>query len=157
MNAPVNMFDRRQRAFFIVSSKEGEAMLSVDYPPGMQSLMVPIYPSCGADEYLPFLEPAFAHYVAQWPKIMVSDPDETDANGFWVDASTLPARIADPSCATDLLEVLKRHMPRATLEYFGDRVYALLDTGGASPWVQDNNEDICQAMDELGINAWHRA
>lgn len=154
MSNPANMFDRRQRAYFIVSSKEGTATLSVDYPPGMQTLMVPIYPSCGANEYLPFLEPAFAHYVAQWSKIMVEDPAETDANGFWVDASTLPNRIADSANTEALLAVLKRHMPPAIVEYYGDAVYALQDTGGSSPWVQDNHDEICQPMDEFRIYPW---
>jgi hypothetical protein len=151
MTEVVNMFDRRRRAYFIVSSKHG-ASLSVEHPVGRQTLVLPVHPSSAVEDALPFLEPAFAHYAQQWPKIMVSDPDDTDADGFWVDAGLLPPRIADLHHAAELREIAARHAP-GLASYWGDYFFALRETDG-SPFISDNNDEVCSSVEERGIEPW---
>jgi hypothetical protein len=66
------------RVYFIVSSAHGLASIAAGHPSAGQSLMIPVYPGNAVPDVLPQLEPAFAHYVAQWERIMVEDPSEID-------------------------------------------------------------------------------
>jgi len=137
------------RVYFIVSSKRGLASISVDHPAGGQSLMVPVHPFDAVPDVLPHLEPAFAHYVAQWERIRVDDPAETDANGFFVEAATLPARIADPAHAPLLREITGRHVPREVREYWGDHWEALFTIERAPR--DSNSDELCLSAEEAGI------
>src|SRR5437899_3238032 len=95
---------------FTVRSAEGIAALWIEHPVSRQTLMLPVYPSDAVTEALPLLEPAFAHYAAQWPRIMVANPEEPEDKDFFVEASELPARITDPSNRERLQEILERHL-----------------------------------------------
>lgn len=147
----INMFDRRQRIYFIVSSKMG-ASLSIDYPRGRQGLMLPVYPTSAVEEALHLLEPAFAHYAAQWPKIMVPDPEDTGADGFWVPSKGMPVRIADMAHADELRTIAARHAPQMAA-YYGEYFQPLRIEEG-SPHVSDDNDDLCVPAEERGIEPW---
>ena len=95
--------------YFIVSSKRGEATLSIDHNPAHQTLVLPVFPSSAVEEALSLLTPEAAHYAAQWKKFMVPDLDR-DALGFCVPGDHLPNGIADESKAPELLTIARRHV-----------------------------------------------
>ena len=99
------------RVTFLVMSKEGDAKLRVSHPAARQTLELWLYPSNTVPESLPYLEEVFAHYVAQWPKIMVEDISSKDSRGFYLEANQVPPRIADPTAADPLTEIAFRSMP----------------------------------------------
>lgn len=101
------------RVYFIVSSKWGEATLSIDHYPARQSVVIPVYPSSAVDEVLPLLRVAAAHYARQWQKIMVPDPEERDARGFSLPGSHLPSGIAPSNNADKLLAIARKHVEGA--------------------------------------------
>lgn len=106
------------RVHIDISSKEGAAVLSIDHPKAGQSLMVPIYPHNAAEAVASLLEPAFAHYARMWEVYMVSDPSETDARGFYLEAHEVPDRIADPLNASDLVEAARPFYRQEDLAWF---------------------------------------
>jgi hypothetical protein len=106
------------QVYFLVSSKEGDASLCVEHSLGRQTLVLPVHPDNAVPEALDLLEPVFAHYVAQWGKIMVPDPRETDARGFYLTAADVPDRIADPDNGPALAEIATRYLSPQMRTFF---------------------------------------
>jgi hypothetical protein len=142
------------QVYFLISSKESNATLSVDYPLGGQTLVLPVYPSNSVPEALPLLEPGFAHYVAQWEKIMVPDPRETDARGFYLTPADVPDRIADPAHGPALAEIATRHLSPEMNRFFEGMlpVPALSDLD-LSMLMWSNVEEVCDPPDRWEIEA----
>jgi hypothetical protein len=65
-------------------------------------------------EIAPLLEPIFAHYAAQWPKIMKGLEEDEFGRGFYLDGQDLPEQIADPSRADELDAIAWRNIPPET-------------------------------------------
>ena len=106
------------RVYFVVSSREGSASLAIDHPAVRQTLILPVYPNEAVSEALPLLEAAFAHYASQWRKIMVADPLETDARGFWIPAAQLPGLIAQPTQKAALDNIATAHLTDTERSFF---------------------------------------
>lgn len=139
------------RVYFVVSSKEGSATLHIDHTAGGQRLTLPVFPSEGVTEALPYLEPAFAHYTAQWQKIMVDDPEETDAKGFYLEAEELPDRIADPENAGRLAEIVNRHLPQEIKDWLVKPAVALSTDWPVEPPL-GNVDEVCVTVEEANID-----
>lgn len=97
------------RVYFVVSSKEGEASLSIEHNPARQSLLLPVYPESAVEDALELLYPEVAHYAAQWEKAMVRDLDR-DAEGFSVLGDEMPRGIAPVENADALTELARRYV-----------------------------------------------
>jgi hypothetical protein len=125
------------RTFFSTgSTKDGLVTVHVYQPPWEQAFFMP---TDGVPEALRWLEPAFAHYVAQFDKYLVSE--QRFEQGFAVPA--LEGPIADEPNWPALDDVLRRHMP----PYWTGTLRAM------SQRSQDVNENLSwyQAPDEFGI------
>jgi hypothetical protein len=142
-----NPISSHWRVYFILSSKEGTATISVDHRLGNQGLILPVFPMNAVPEALPLLEPAFAHYVAQWEKIMVPDPYDADARGFYIEGNAVPSRIADPSNLPQLSEIVRRHTPEEWQSVLGPDFQAVYEPFGDL----GNVEDVTVSADEAGI------
>lgn len=141
------------RVYFVVSSKEGSASISVDHPTARQALTLPVYPSEAVSEALPLLEPAFAHYVRQWTKIMVPDPMETDALGFWIPAAELPGPIAQPEQKTRIDEIATAHLTDAERKFFAGMLPVPALSIDSDPELVglSNVADVCDEPTTHGI------
>jgi hypothetical protein len=137
--------------FFVVSSKEGTATLSIDHPAANQSLVLPVYPRDGVAEALHLLTPSFAHFAAQWPRVMVPDPAQTDARGFVLEARGLQEQIAADENADALSEVATRNLSDDWRAFFGNKpVPALASRLDSNPYVS-NVGDFVQRPEDLGV------
>lgn len=138
------------RVYFVVSSKNGSASIEVEHRAGSQSLLLPVYPSNAVPEALPYIDPVFAHYVAQWEKVTVPDPDDTDARGFYLEASDVPQLIAPWENEATLADIATAHAPAATVYFFGGRIKAL---GPPMPHP-GNDGEFCVAATRAGITPY---
>jgi hypothetical protein len=85
---------------------------------GRQALWLPVHPLDAVSEALPLLDRVYAHYAAQWPKIMsdyviIGDWEE-EGRGFFLEGEDLPEQIADPSHADELDVIAWRNIPPET-------------------------------------------
>lgn len=143
------------QVYFIVSSKEGEATVSVEHPMGRQVLILPVHPNNAVPEALPLLEPVFAHYIAQWEKFMVTDPEETDARGFYLTAADVPNRIADPNNGPALAEIATRHLTPQVRKFFeGMLPVPALSEIHLDTLMLSNTEDVCEPPEQFGITPY---
>ena len=143
------------QVYFLVSSKEGEATICVEHAVARQTLVLPVHPSNAVPEALDLLEPVFAHYVAQWEKIMVPDPEETDAQGFFLTAADIPGRIADPDNGQALAELATRHLSPQVRKFFeGMLPVPALSELHLDTLMLSNTEDVCEPPDRFGIVAY---
>jgi hypothetical protein len=124
---------------------------------GRQALWLPVQPLDATVEALPLLDPIFAHYVAQWPKIMRGLEEEEFGRGFFLEGEVLPEQIADPSRADALDVIAWRHIPPATRREWeeasgGDLRNALT----IDPHVVEWNIYMarCVPADEVGIEPY---
>ncbi len=138
--------------YFLVSSKENNATISVEHPVGRQTLTLPVYPLNAVPEALPLLEPVFAHYVAQWEKIMVPDAGEPDCRGFYLTPADVPNRIADPDNAPALAAIATRHLSPELREFFeGMLPVPALSELDLKTFMLSNTEEVCDPPDQFGI------
>jgi hypothetical protein len=138
------------RVYFILSSNEDGATIAVEHPLAKQGINLPVIPSNAVPEALPLLEPAVAHYVSQWEKIMVPDPYDTDARGFYVEGDALPPRIADPSVVPALTEIVRRHTPEA----WQSTVMRPDFTAVYEPFGTGNQDEIAVSAEEARITPY---
>lgn len=92
----------------------------MNHVPARMRLSLPVHPHDSTKQALPYLEAAFAHYVAQWERLMPPDPDERDARGFFVEATELPSRIADPAAAAQLSNIATSQTTTQTRRAFSE-------------------------------------
>jgi hypothetical protein len=78
---------------------------------GRQALWLPVHPQDAVVEALPLLDPIYAHYVAQWRKIVPDSPETEFGRGFFLEGSVLPQEIADPSNVAELAAIAWRNIP----------------------------------------------
>lgn len=143
------------QVYFVVSSKEGDASISVEHSLGRQTLILPVHPHNAVPEALGLLEPVFAHYVAQWEKIMVPNPQETDARGFYLTAADVPDRIADPDNGPALAEIATRNLsPQARTFFEGMLPVPALSGLHLGSFMLSNTEDVCEPPTRFGIVAY---
>lgn len=147
------------RVHFIVSSKEGGATLSVDHPGAGQSLLVPVYPRSAVEEIMPYLEPAFAHYVLQWERIALPDPELTDAMCFYLNPSDVPGRIADPANATAMVDAARPFYRDEDLAWFPNDEPIVLRTDRDEDWsialrIRSNRDDFCLHAFDKGVKPY---
>ncbi len=140
--------------YFMVSSKEGLASLDIEHPLQQQALQIPVFPRCGIAEALPLLEPGFAHYAAQWERIMVPDPEEADTRGFLIEASELPGPIADARHKRALDDIFIRHVPDFVVRFFEGHYPAFRLNIDLSMVARSNTQDVCMPPGVLGIEPW---
>jgi hypothetical protein len=103
-------------------------------------------------EALPLLDPIYAHYVAQWPKIVPrSEEEEEFGRGFFLEGSDVPEQIADPSRADELDEIYVRNIPEEIRRTWSDE-------GGWAPHALTVDPELiawpfsyCVPAAELGI------
>jgi hypothetical protein len=81
---------------------------------GRQALWLPVQPLDAVSESTSLLDPIFAHYAAQWPKIMKGLEEDEFGRGFYLDGQNLPEQIADPSRADELDAIAWRNIPPET-------------------------------------------
>ena len=136
--------------FFVVSSKAGDAALQVQHPVAGQSLVMPVFPNDGVIEAAPLLSPEIQHYVRQWSKCMVEDPEETDARGFVVEARHISQPIAASDHARALSDIASRNLSDDLRAFYGSNLPALVSET-ATDIYQSNLEDIVEAPAALGI------
>jgi hypothetical protein len=96
--------------YFLIRAKDGAARLLVFHEWALQRMYLPLHPDNSVPAALPLLEPAIAHYVAQWPRYMVPDVNEADAGGFVVAPGGMPSQIAPPENWAALSIVAWQHM-----------------------------------------------
>ena len=140
------------RVTFRVSSSAREAFFYVSHPAARQTLKLWLYPSNAIPDALPYVEEAFAHYMAQWPKIMVDDVSADDCRGFYLEARHLPPRIADPAHTAALTEIGLRHMPAGWA-----RISQQMSTPALVPWPEPDfvhNWEPYVSTAEAGIIPW---
>ena len=84
-------------------------------------------------EALPLLDPVYAHYAAQWPKIMsdyvIIENEAEVGRGFFLEGKDLPEQIADLAHADELGVIAWRNLPpeiRRESEEWGGRTPARL-------------------------------
>jgi hypothetical protein len=74
-----------------------------------------VHPLDAVNEALPLLDPVYAHYAAQWPKIMsdyvIVDDEELAGREFFLEGEDVPEQIADPSHADELDVIAWRNIP----------------------------------------------
>ena len=113
------------RVYFFVSHYSGGRMAALDVhhrltrvvpdAGGRQELWLPVHPLDAVSEALPLLDPVYAHYAAQWPKIMsdyvIVDDEELPGRGFFLEGEDVPEQIADPSHADQLDVVAWKNIP----------------------------------------------
>ena len=114
-----------------------------------QALSLPVN---AIDEALPLLDPVYAHYVAQWPKIPWSEEDDF-GRGFFLEGSVVPDQIADPSHAGELDDMYLRSMPDDARRQWEDEdlgpPYALTVDPRLIEW-----DIYCVPAAELGIEPY---
>lgn len=143
------------QVYFILSSKEGDATICVEHPVGHQTLVLPVHPSNAVPEALSLLDPVFAHYVAQWERIMVPNPLETDARGFYLTAADVPDRIADPDNGPALADIATRHLSPQLRRFFeGMLPVQALSELHLDTLILSNAEDVCELPERFGIVAY---
>jgi hypothetical protein len=81
---------------------------------GRQALWLPVQPFDAVSEVLTLLDPVFAHYAAQWPRIMTGMEEDEFGRGFFLEGEDLPEQIADPSQADELDVIAWRNIPPET-------------------------------------------
>jgi hypothetical protein len=81
---------------------------------GRQALWLPVLPLDAVSESLSLLDPIFAHYAAQWPKMMKGFEENEFRCGFYLDGEDLPEQIADPSRGDELDVIAWRNIPPET-------------------------------------------
>jgi hypothetical protein len=124
---------------------------------GRQALWLPVHPMDAVGEALPLLDPVYAHYAAQWPKIMsdhVSIGDKEDVGrGFHIRDMSLPEQIADPAHADELDVIAWRNIPPETRrEWEGVSEGELPHALRIDPHVIAEGElDVCVHASEVGI------
>jgi len=114
-------------------------------------------PLDAVDEALLLLDPVYAHYVAEWPKIVPPSEEDEFGRGFFLEGSALPEQIADPSHADQLDDVYIRSVPdevwsRWEDEGPGDPPYALTVDPRLIEW--DIYMSRCIPAAELGIEPY---
>ena len=119
-----------------------------------QALSLPV---SAIDEALPLLHPVYAHYVAQWPKIVPWSEENLFGRGFFLEGSALPDQIADPSLADELDDMYVRSIPDELRrlwedESLGDPPYALTVDHRLIEW--DIYMSYCVPAAELGIEPY---
>lgn len=112
---------------------------------------MPVYPCDALPDVLPHLGPMFAHYVGQWPKVIVEDSRLTDARGFYVEAAQLPDRIAEPPACARPRRAHPR--PRADAAYWGEFWGCLWTREGEGPG-DSNSDEFCVPAEEAGIDLY---
>jgi Cysteine-rich CPCC len=127
---------------------------------GRQALWLPVHPMDAISEALPLLDPIYAHYAAQWPKIMsdyVSIGERQDGGrGFHIRDMSLPEQIADPALADELDVIAWRNIPPETRREWeegpeGELPHALT----IDPRVIAEHElDVCVHASEVGIEPY---
>ena len=135
------------RVYFYVGHYAGGRMAALDVhhrltrvvpdAGGRQELWLPVHPLDAVKEALPLLDPVYAHYAAQWPKIMsdyvIVDDEELAGRGFFLEGENVPEQIADPSHADELDVIAWGNIPpdlRREWEELGGReslTHALTD------------------------------
>jgi hypothetical protein len=119
-----------------------------------QALSLPVN---AIDEALPLLDPVYAHYVAQWPKIVPWSEENLFGRGFFLEGSALPDQIADPSHADELDDIYMRSISDELRrlwedEGLGDPPYALTVDHRLIEW--DPYISSCVPATELGIEPY---
>jgi hypothetical protein len=124
----------------------------VPNPQPRQALTLPVRPLDAVAEALPLLHPIYAHYVAQWPKVLPrSDEEKEFGRGFFLEGSVVPEQIADPSRADELDEIYLRNIPEEIRRTWSDE-------GGWAPHALRIDPELiasvgayCVPAAELGI------
>lgn len=121
-----------------------------------QALSLPVD---AVDEALPLLDPIYAHYVAQWPKIVPPSGEDELGLGFFLEGSVVHEQIADPSHADQLVEIYLRGVPDKVRsgwgdEGLGDPPYALTVDDRLIEW--DIYMSRCVPAAGLGIEPYPR-
>ena len=118
-------------------------------------MLFPVYPNSAADAVAPLLEPAFGHYVRQWDRIALPDPEQTDAMCFYFQPSEVPDRIADPANANALADAARPFFRAEDLEWFEDGEPTVLwsERGdwGVSLRIRSNIDDLCVHASRKGV------
>jgi hypothetical protein len=118
-----------------------------------QALSLPVN---AIDEALPLLDPVYAHYVAQWPKIVPWSEENEFGRGFFLEGSALPDQIADPSHADELDDIFMRSIPDDVRRRWegeeGDPPCALSVCHRLIEW--DPYMSSCAPAAELGIEPY---
>ncbi|MGK2959330.1 MAG: hypothetical protein ACSLFB_13235 [Acidimicrobiales bacterium] len=116
---------------------------------------LPLHPGNAVPEALPLLAPPVAHYLAQWEKFMVKDPEETDTVGFWVPANTMPEHLAPLENWQELAEISWRHTPEAVRQNWFDnrRPEAVRNYDPKVLGHGDFDNNVVEP-EQLGIELW---
>lgn len=123
-----------------------------------QALWLPVHPLDAVSEALPLLDAVYAHYVAQWPKIMsdITNDEDEFGRGFFLDGADLPEQIADPSHADELDVIAWRNIPTETRRYWeevsgGDLNHALAVDPHLFEWEY---KGWCGPADKIGVEPY---
>jgi hypothetical protein len=124
----------------------------VPNPQPRQALTLPVRPLNAVPEALPLLDPIYAHYVAQWPKVVPRSEEEEEefGRGFFVEGSVVPEQIADPSRSDELDEIYVRNIPEEIRRTWSDE-------GSLGPYALKIDPELirwhiyCVPAAELGI------
>jgi hypothetical protein len=124
---------------------------------GRQALWLPVQPFDAVSEVLTLLDPVFAHYAAQWPRIMTGMEEDEFGRGFFLEGEDLPEQIADPSHADELDVIAWRNIPPETRREWeeasdGDLRHALTIDPRVVEW--DIYMSRCVPPDEAGIEPY---
>jgi hypothetical protein len=141
--------------YFLIRAKDGAARLLVFHEWALQRMYLPLHPDNSVPAALPLLEPAIAHYVAQWPRYMVPDVNEADAGGFVVAPGGMPSQIAPPENWAALSIVAWQHM-RTCVDDWLDGTPPLPAISTIHPaWDGPTDYDTFVVEPEgLGIDLW---
>src|SRR6266705_430842 len=150
--------------------RSGLATLVLEHLASSQAVRIPVYPSNGVEEALPFLEPVCAHYVRQWRKLLPPDPTETDARLVFVEGLDFPGSLANWLHKAELDEIARTHTPewlvadRASVGISPEGLWRLeprspISDPGSVEELEESMlagsewEEACPA-EELGIALW---
>jgi hypothetical protein len=141
--------------YFLTRAKDGAATLQVCHEWALQRMYLPLHPHSAVPAALPLLEPAIAHYVAQWPRYMVPDVNEADDRGFTVPAGGMPNQIAPPENWDALSVVAWQHMPARVDEWLDGMLHLPAISKIDPAWERPSYyEAFLVEPADLGIDLW---
>jgi len=154
-SAPGEVVELRLRSiYFTTSSKEGYADLTITHLYANESLTLPVVPLNAIPDALPLIEPAFAHYAAQWEKYLVPDPNETDATGFAIPAGGMPRHIAPPTNWEDLAALMWSYTTDEIKNLLAHRRPDAVFVWDRELFDQGNLDEVAGEPEDFGIEMW---